>query len=132
MARMENKGSLMDIWTFYEDRTMKKTMIAALVFVPVILITGCSTTTGYYDTGYRNTYTYSTTPNYYYSGYNNGYNNVGVGLLGAGLVGYGLGSSYYGGNYRGWHGAGWRNSGWRGGGGWHRGGGFRGGFHGRR
>ena len=108
---------------------MKKTMIAALAFVPVMLLTSCSTTTGYYDTGYSNTYTYTTTPNYY-----SDYNNVGVGLLGAGLLGYGLGSSYYGGGYynRGWHGGGWRNASWRHGGGWHRGGGFHRGFRGGR
>ncbi|WP_454784993.1 hypothetical protein [Legionella sp. WA2024007413] len=98
---------------------MKKIIIAVLVFVPTLLLSGCYVTanpnTGYYNSGYY--------PNYsYYSGYYPGYSYSGLGL---GLGSLGLG--YWGGRgfYRGWHGSnwhgGWHRTGWHGGG-WHKGG----------
>lgn len=93
---------------------MKRSIVAAFVFVPILLV-GCTTTTTttrYYNPGYTTTsYVYTGTPSYYYSDY-----SPGIGLLGAGLVGYGLGSYnrgwgwsggryYHGGrHYHGWRG----------------------------
>lgn len=83
---------------------MKRIMLAALVFVPATLLTGCATETTYYTSGYNTAYVYPGSPYYY------GYNNVDYGL-----------SIYDGGYYNG----GWGGGAWRGGNSW-RAGGWRG------
>ncbi|PWY56638.1 hypothetical protein DGG96_05815 [Legionella qingyii] len=80
---------------------MKKLIIAVLVFVPTLLLSGCYVTAypnnGYYYSSYYPSYSYYS--GYYPSRY------------------YYSGLGYWGnrGWYRGWHGAGWHGGGWHGG-----------------
>ncbi|MGC1182236.1 hypothetical protein [Legionella sp.] len=85
---------------------MRKIIIALLVFVPTILLSGCYTTypNNYYNAGY---YPGSIS---YYSGWGGGWGNYHNGWYGHG----------------GWGRAGWGRGGW-GHGGWGHGGGFPGG-----
>lgn len=103
---------------------MKKTIIAALIFVPSALLSSCAVTTGaavapgysgVYSTGY-----YGYRP--YWSTYSGGWGWGNVGYWGGyrGYRGWGWNRGWA---HRGWGGRGWGGRGWGG----H---GFHGGFHG--
>lgn len=117
---------------------MKKILMAVLLCIPAILLTGCVTETTSYSQSYGNGYPYTNT--YYGSGY------YGSGYYGSGYYGgYGAGrvaraaawGNYY--NNHNWYGTNryygrnWHGTSWRGGS-WNRaafhGGARRGGFHG--
>lgn len=109
---------------------MKKIIIAALVFVPVSLLSSCTVTEAAYSPGYNNDYVYSV--GYYgyrpyWNTYSGGWGNVGYWTGSRGFYNRGWGGRGWGG--RGWAGRGWAGHGWGGHHGW---GGGRGWGHGRR
>lgn len=87
---------------------MNKSTASLLVFIPVMLLTGCTVTETTYAPGYTNDYIVTTTyadyddysPYYsYYRPYNTYYSSYGIGAVGY-RTGYwgGLNSGWYGGN----------------------------------
>lgn len=87
--------------TKHKEANMKKTIIAALVFVPSAFLTSCTVTEASYGPGYRTNYVFSTG----YYGYGPYWGGVYTG--GWGNVGYWRG-------YRGYYGRGWYGNRWHG------------------